>query len=138
MVGLDRAWLDTNYEELLDKSSVVKEDWIKDQLENYWCWPTEWREAYDQHRVLLNTPVGSKTVVLFCGSLTLYEDERCDYFFQNKYYRHGALTKADKNSAKEYITNFKEYKIDLSQYKEASNQLAYNLNLLKDSLGEGL
>lgn len=138
MVGLDRAWLDTDYEELLDKSSVVKEDWIKDQLENYWCWPIEWRKACDQHRALLNTPVGSKTAVLTCGSLTLYEDERCDYFFQTKYYNHGALTKADKESANEYISNFKTYKIELSQYKASEKQLIHNLNLLKESLNADL
>lgn len=136
MVGLDLTWLDTNYEELLDKSSVVKEDWIKDQLENYWCLPTEWRAAYDRHITLLNTPTGSKTVVLVFDELTLFKDESGDYFFQTKYFCHGRLTKADRCSAEEYIIDFKEYEVEKTRYQASVRKLAENLALLKASLVE--
>lgn len=137
-IGLDSKWVEDEYNEWLEKglidSGESKDEWLTDSLENYHCWPTEWKQAYNKQSAELNAPVGSKEVVLVNDALTLYKDENKEYFFTTQYFNHGKITKADLGSAEEYIASFKTYEAEMVTYRNRQKQLSENLTLLRTFL----
>jgi len=137
-VGLDSKWAEDEYNNTFEKGLIncsdSKEKWIADQLENYHCWPTDWRQAYDSYHEKLNTPVGSKEIVIVNDSLTLYKDEKGEYFFTTQYFDHGNITKADLDSAEKYIASFKAYEAEMVTYQNLRKQISESLTLLKNTL----
>lgn len=135
--GLDNRWAEDEYEEWQQKGLIdddeTKGEWIADRLDNYHCWPNEWRKIYDAAREEMNKPIGEKQLILSNGDLALYFDGQ-NYFFTTKYYDHGKLTKADKESALIYIEDFKIYEESLSKYNETLKQLKENLEILRNTL----
>lgn len=139
--GLDRSWIEEEYLTYLDKGLISadesKECFTQDRLENYHLWPTEWKAVYEEAWRNLNMPKGEKSQILVNGALTLYSDENGDYFFSTKYHDHGKITKADKESAQEYIEDFSVYQEAFLEYKRKCKTIKTNLELLKSTIEKG-
>lgn len=138
MVGLDSTWAEKQFREweqegLIDEDETMDE-WIKDRLENYHCWPQSWKTKYDTYWAKLNTPKGHVEIILKNESLTLYQDQNRDFFFETKYHDYGRIQKADKKDAERYINDFAKYQVELEKYYKRAKQLKQNLDLLKKTL----
>ena len=135
---LDPAWAEAQFKEwkqegLIDENET-EESWIKDRINNYHCWPQEWKKVYDKQREQLNKPNGKTEIILKNKSLTLYQDEIGDYFFTTSYHDYGRIQKADKKAAEKYRDEFKTYQTEFEKYKVKMKLINANLKILKENL----
>lgn len=107
---LDNTWAEDRYNEWLADGLLsdgeTKAQFIADQMDNYHLWPHEWQVAYKAHMEKLNAPVGTKKELVYDGTLSVFSDDDGNYFFSTKYYNYGALTKADKQDAMRYLSEY--------------------------------
>ena len=139
--NLDSSWVEAIFDEFRNEGLTNNDDkdsFIDGQLNNYNCWPQEWKEAYDTNWINMNSPIGNKREIVVNDVLTLYIDDNEDYYFSTPYHDHGRLTKADKNAAIEYIKEFERYQNEKSMYKSLVNTFKSNMKLLKETLTNGI
>lgn len=137
-VGLDVGWAEEQYNTWLKKGLVdegeTKEQFVQNLLDCYHSWPQEWRSVYNSSWEKLNAPVGARKTILINDALTLYSDDAGDYFFSTRYHDHGAITKANKEAALEYIEEYEVYQAALKEHGRKLQLLKENLDLLKNTL----
>ena len=136
--GLETAWAHEQYHEWLAKGLVdqgeTEDQFVTDLLDSYHSWPHDWKMAHGANWKTLNTPVGEKKTVLVNGALTLYSDENEDYFFETKYHHNGHITKADKESATEYMLDFEIYQAALAEHRRKVAIINSNIEALRSTL----
>lgn len=132
--NLDTSWAEKRYAEWESKGLIdddeTKEKWIADKLDCYHSWPAEWVDAYKQDKKEKNQPLGTLETIVKYDELTLSRDENGDYFFSTKYFDYGYLTKADKNSALEYIDFYHVFCEQNKAHKRLLAQINENILLL--------